>query len=479
MASGAGWAGFSKAAILFLSMMGVCWAAPTADLISSLPGQPNVPFAQYAGYITIDAAAGRSFFYYFVEADSDPSSKPLTLWLNGGPGCSSIGNGAFTENGPFRVTSGDGELAENPYAWNKASNVLFLDSPAGVGWSFSNTSEDLVTNDVATAQDNFLFLQNWFEAFPEYKGRNLYITGESYAGHYGPQLASLIVDYIAEKGPSMFNLVAMAIGNPLLNGLVDFQETVFFQWSHGLISDSTYTSVMGNCNFSIASIPNEACAAALAEADREVTVFVDPYDVLIDVCLPPSMQQGHRLQQSRKTQQNSQKRLKESSILDVCMDDELIAYMNLPSVQQAFHANTTGLSYRWCYCNEGSLKYDRSGFDESMLPVLSHILEGGVSILIYSGDVDTVIPFGGTRRMTDQLAVMNNLTTTLPYTAWVDKGQVGGWTQVYGPLSYATVRGAAHMVPYTSPSRALTLFQSFLAGTSLPLAAATRSHAAI
>ncbi|MCO5612161.1 hypothetical protein L7F22_066423 [Adiantum nelumboides] len=60
-----------------------CWAGPSEDLITALPGQPNVSFAQYAGYITIDAAAGRSFFYYFAEAN-EPSSQPLTLWLNGG-----------------------------------------------------------------------------------------------------------------------------------------------------------------------------------------------------------------------------------------------------------------------------------------------------------------------------------------------------------------------------------------------------------
>ncbi|ONK63869.1 uncharacterized protein A4U43_C07F19770 [Asparagus officinalis] len=44
----------------------------------------------------------RSLFYYFAEAEADPSSKPLVLWLNGGPGCSSVGVGAFSENGPFR-----------------------------------------------------------------------------------------------------------------------------------------------------------------------------------------------------------------------------------------------------------------------------------------------------------------------------------------------------------------------------------------
>ncbi|MCO5612160.1 hypothetical protein L7F22_066422 [Adiantum nelumboides] len=371
-----------------------------------------------------------------------------------GPGCSSIGNGAFTENGPFRVYSTSGGLINNPFSWNKVSNMLFLDSPAGVGWSYSNTSGDLVTNDSLTARDNLLFLQSWFEAFPEYKGREFYIAGESYAGHYVPQLASLIVDYMAENGTSVINLIGIAIGNPLLDGLVDFPETHFFLWSHAITSDSTYKNVMANCNFSVLAVPNKACYAAYMEFEREISEYTDPYDILIDICLAPSMQQTHKLKlkRLRKHLQAFPKRLGDSSSpLDVCIDDELTSYMNLPEVQEAFHANSTGLSYRWSYCNEGSLFYDESAEDDSMLPVLSHILELGVSILVYSGDEDSVIPFGGTRRLVDQLASMNDLKTSIPYSAWFDGGQIGGWTQVYGPLSYATVRGAAHMVPYSSP----------------------------
>ncbi|KAH7351965.1 hypothetical protein KP509_19G022500 [Ceratopteris richardii] len=412
-----GWMRMSSLLLLAVSLCGsFCWAGPSADLITSLPGQPNVLFAQYAGYIDVDASAGRSFFYYLAEAE-DASSKPLTLWLNGGPGCSSVGNGGFTENGPFRVCSASGQLKENQFAWNTVSNMLYLDSPAGVGWSYTNTSGYIVANDTLTAQDNFIFLQNWFEAFPEYKGREFFITGESYAGHYVPQLASLIVDYMTQNGTSVVNLVGLAIGNPLLDGLVDFPERNFFLWSHAVISDSTYRSIMENCNYSVLSVPNDACVSASMDYDREVSGYIDEYDILIDVCLAP---------------------------------------------------NITGLPYRWSYCNEGSLLYDESGLDDSMLPTLSHILEHGVSVLVYSGDEDSVIPFGGTRRLVDQLAKMNGLETSVPYSPWLDGGQVGGWTQVYGRLSYATVRGGGHMVPFTSPGRALTLFKSFLAGGPLP-----------
>uniref|UniRef100_A0A453AUS7 Carboxypeptidase n=1 Tax=Aegilops tauschii subsp. strangulata TaxID=200361 RepID=A0A453AUS7_AEGTS len=172
-----------------------------ADRVEALPGQPSgVDFSQYAGYVTVDPAAGRALFYYLAEAvggNGDGSSskgKPLLLWLNGGPGCSSLGYGAMEELGPFRVMSDGKTLYRNPYSWNHAANVLFLESPAGVGYSYSNTTADYGrSGDNRTAEDAYLFLANWMERFPEYKGREFYITGESYAGHYVPQLAHAIL----------------------------------------------------------------------------------------------------------------------------------------------------------------------------------------------------------------------------------------------------------------------------------------------
>uniref|UniRef100_A0A5B6YZ38 Carboxypeptidase n=1 Tax=Davidia involucrata TaxID=16924 RepID=A0A5B6YZ38_DAVIN len=155
---------------------------PVEDLVVRLPGQPKVGFRQYAGYVAVDVKAGRSLFYYFVEAEEDPDHKPLTLWLNGGPGCSSIGGGAFTELGPF-FPSGDGRgLRRNSKSWNKASNFLFVESPAGVGWSYSNTTSDYTCGDASTARDMHIFMMKWYEKFPELKFRDLFLTGESYAG---------------------------------------------------------------------------------------------------------------------------------------------------------------------------------------------------------------------------------------------------------------------------------------------------------
>jgi serine carboxypeptidase-like clade II len=96
-----------------------------ADLVESLPGQPSdVGFRQFAGYVTVNETHGRALFYWFFEASHDVKDKPVVLWLNGGPGCSSVGYGALEELGPFLVQKGG--IALNPDAWNKGLTFLLL-----------------------------------------------------------------------------------------------------------------------------------------------------------------------------------------------------------------------------------------------------------------------------------------------------------------------------------------------------------------
>ncbi|CDP01378.1 unnamed protein product [Coffea canephora] len=131
-----------------------------ADNIDSLPGQPEeVDLNQYSSYVT-----------------------PLVLWLNGGPGCCSLGIGAMQELGPFRLVL--------------ASRVLI---------------KSLVPGDKITASDSYAFLVNWFERFPQYKNHEFYITRESYDGHHGPQLAHTILAMNRKSPKTFINLKGIAV----------------------------------------------------------------------------------------------------------------------------------------------------------------------------------------------------------------------------------------------------------------------------
>ncbi|KAJ3671607.1 hypothetical protein LUZ60_007686 [Juncus effusus] len=450
--------------VVLVSLQSGAKGFPKEDLVLGLPGQPKTGFRQFAGYVDVDLKAGRSLFYYFTEADGEPEKKPLALWLNGGPGCSSIGGGAFTELGPF-YPRGDGRgLRRNKKSWNKVSNLLFVESPAGVGWSYSNNTSDYNSGDVATANDMYIFLLRWFEKFPELKSRDLFLTGESYAGHYIPQLADVLLSHNMKSKDFKFNIKGIGIGNPLLKLDRDIPATYEYFWSHGMISDEIGLSIMNQCDFEdyVFNTPHNVsknCNDAIAEANSVVGDYVNNYDVILDVCYPSIVQQELRLK----------KYVTKMSVgVDVCMNYERRFYLNLPEVQHALHANRTKLHYPWSMCSE-ILNYSNADGNIDILPLLQRIVENKIPVWVFSGDQDSVVPLLGSRTLVRELAHDMKLRVTVPYRAWFHKDQVGGWYTEYGNLlTFATVRGAAHMVPYAQPDRSLGLFRSFVNGRRLP-----------
>ncbi|XAR53086.1 Carboxypeptidase D [Bertholletia excelsa] len=455
---------FTCLALLCIALFSSVGGFPAEDLVVRLPGQPGVSFRQYAGYVDVDREAGRSLFYYFVEAEENAQQLPLTLWLNGGPGCSSIGGGAFTELGPFFPT-GDGRgLRRNSKSWNKVSNLLFVEAPAGVGWSYSNTSTDYICGDDSTAGDLLIFMLKWYEKFPDFKSRPLFLTGESYAGHYIPQLANVILDHNHQSEGFKFDVKGVAIGNPLLRLDRDVPATYEYFWSHGMISDELGLTIMSDCKFDDYMFPSphnvsEACNRAMAEANHVVSNYINIYDVSLDVCYPSMVEQELRLRK---------KVTKISVGVDVCINFERDFYLNLPEVQKALHANRTNLPYQWSACTN-ILSYKEEDCDTDMLPSLKRIIQHQIPVWIYSGDQDSDVPLLGSRTLVRELAKDLNFNVTVPYGAWFHRGQVGGWRTEYGNLlTFATVRGAAHMVPYSQPSRALHLFTCFVKGRGLP-----------
>ncbi|KAF7127262.1 hypothetical protein RHSIM_Rhsim11G0168200 [Rhododendron simsii] len=382
------------------------------DLIEGgLPGQPSKSnFKQYAGYVSVDEPKGRSLFYYFVEASLNPSSKPLVLWLNGGPGCSSVGIGAMVEIGPFGVKPDGKTLYTRKHAWNKVANVLFVESPAGVGFSYSNTTSDYnLSGDKRTAQDAYTFLLNWFRRFPQYKDRDFYITGESYAGFYIPELTDTIIKGNKEANPSsMIQLKGIMIGNGVMNLDTDRRGRYDYTWSHALISDETHRGLIENCLTSSGPKCDEIRGRIIDEMGD-----IDLYNIYAPQCL------------------NSSQLWKQSKCrggYDPCEGDYVRTYLNLPQVQEALHANRTKLPYTWEAC---------------------------------SGDVDAVVPVSSTRYSIEAL----NLKVVKAWHPWLDAiGEVAGYEVVYNGLTFATVRGAGHQVPQFKPQRALGLLKKFLAG---------------
>ncbi|XP_072982661.1 serine carboxypeptidase 1-like [Typha latifolia] len=411
-----------------------------ADRIEALPGQPkDVNFNQYGGYVTVDEKRGKALFYYFVESAYNSSTKPLVLWLNGGPGCSSLGYGAMQELGPFRINSDRKTLHKNKHAWSNVANMLFLESPAGVGFSYSNTTSDYSkSGDRQTARDAYTFLVNWLERFPQYKDRDFYITGESYSGHYVPELAATILHDNMIRNRTVINLKGIAVGNAFVDGPSNDKATFEFLWNHAIISDEAYGEILRECNFS-ANITKK-CSDVLDTID---VGQIDLYNIYAPVCFQYL---------NGSVGSNSQ-----IAGYDPCSDFYVTDYLNDPTVQKAFHAKPTN----WQTCSD---QIDWIDEPVTTLPIIKQLIASGLRVWLYSGDVDDVVPITATRYAVHDLG----LSIRHPWHPWHYQFEVGGYVVEYDGLTLVTVRDAGHMVPSYQPARSLIMFYSFLRGNLPP-----------
>ncbi|KAL4580952.1 hypothetical protein LXL04_017158 [Taraxacum kok-saghyz] len=400
------------------------------DKIVTLPGQPSgVNFNQYSGYVTVNPNAGRALFYYFVESPTDSSNKPLVLWLNGGPGCSSM-IGAMAELGPFRITSDGKSLFTNEYAWSNVANMLFLESPAGVGFSYSNTTSDYDhAGDKNTADDAYIFILNWLERFPQYKTRDFYITGESYAGHYVPQLAYKILLNNKKTNQTIINIKGIAIGNAWVDDETSESGMFDYWWTHAINSDATHNAILKYCDFGNETL-SEMCVQSTNKAFDEMG-NVDIYNIYAPICLNTDLRNASSTGSI--------------DFFDPCWKSIIVKYLNDSVVQKAFHVKPTS----WDYCSDVI-----PGWNDSPVTILP----------IINGDTDARVPITSSRYSINAL----NLPIKTPWRPWYLNKEVGGYLEAYEGLLLITVRGAGHTVPSYQPLRALTLFSSFLGGVLPP-----------
>lgn len=222
----------------------------------------------FAGYA--DVAPGQHIFWWFFEArNGNASEAPLTIWINGGPGSSSM-IGLFQELGPCRITS-DGDAVNNPYSWSNVSNMIFIDQPTQVGLSYSSPvpayldpvsgflvelpdetcpeyasdwdcgtysyfNESLTANSTPAAAPNmWKTLQGFMGAFPQYARDGVYFTTESYGGHYGPIFSQYFEEQNAKQvaGAHNVSLDGLLIGNGWYDPLIQYQAYYNFTVSPG------------------------------------------------------------------------------------------------------------------------------------------------------------------------------------------------------------------------------------------------------
>ncbi|KAI0024009.1 alpha/beta-hydrolase [Xylariomycetidae sp. FL0641] len=178
-------------------------------------GIPEVNFdigESYAGTLPIDGNSTNEnqLFFWFFPSSNVNASDEITIWLNGGPGCSSL-DGLFQEHGPFLWQSGTYGPQPNPFSWTNLTNMVYIDQPIGTGYSpAAKGAPAKIKNEEDIAEQFAGFWKNFMTTF-NMTGRKVYITGESYAGQYIPYIASHMLD---QNDTEYYNVKGIQINDP-------------------------------------------------------------------------------------------------------------------------------------------------------------------------------------------------------------------------------------------------------------------------
>jgi serine carboxypeptidase-like clade 1 len=194
-------------------------------------------------------------------------------------------DGFMTEHGPFHINlmaDKQVKLTWNPHSWNRNANVIYLESPVGVGYSYSNNSVDYKSyNDNKTASDNYMFLVKFFERYPQFRSNPFYVSGESYAGHYVPVTTNAVFDGNQRGQNPKINLKGFLVGNGVTHDEADANTVPPFLYNHALISQALYTEAQTACMgnyYKNQKVP--ACNAAISKMyDTLWSSGINPYNM--------------------------------------------------------------------------------------------------------------------------------------------------------------------------------------------------------
>lgn len=428
------------------------------DKINKLPGfNKKLPSKMYGGYINLDK--NKNTFYMFIEAEKKPHEAPIMFWTNGGPGCSGL-MGLFEEIGPFRPNK-HGKLDYNPLAWTKFANIVFVEQPIGVGFSWSKLKKDYKSNDDESSEDNLNFVLNFFKKYPEFKKNKLYLISESYGGHYVPQWANKIINY-NKRNNNELNFNGFMVGNPYINYRAGTEAQIETYWGHQRISKEMWDryNKMG-CRKKNKTRKLKNKCNSLAYKISDSVGKHNPYALSYPLCV------SH--QQNNLVSLHKSKNKTVKSKYNPCLDNYTKEYLNRKDVQNAIHAKAS--SVKWKACSDIE-KYRFKDAYNSQVPLINKMLNDpqvkDLNVFIMSGTNDSICGTVSTQEWIEELDIK-------PIKKWkqyfVDK-EPAGYLNTYRANNkkrflFATVNGAGHEIPMYKPEAGFYLMKKFINGDLL------------
>lgn len=425
--------------------------------VQSLPGAPEGPLLKmHAGHIEVDAEHNSNLFFWHYQNRHIADRQRTILWLNGGPGCSSM-DGALMEVGPYRVRHG-GNLEYNNGSWDEFANLLFVDQPVGTGFSYVNT--DSYLSDLNQMADHMLiFLEKWFTLFPEYENDDLYIAGESYAGQHIPYIARAILKRNSNPNQRPWNLKGLLIGNGWVSPADQYLAYLPFAYQNGMVQPDSDMAHRIEKQQSI-------CVQKLSDGGHNHIDTGECEQIMVSILEETKNRKADPMNQCLNMYDI---RLRDDSSCGMNWPPDLTdvtPYLRRPDVLQALHINSdkkTG----WSECNGAVSAHFRAKNSEPTVKFLPDLL-AQVPILLFSGDKDFICNHVGTENMIENMSWNGGKGFEVspgvwaPKQDWTFEGEPAGTYQEVRNLTYVVFYNSSHMVPFDYPKRTRDMLDRFM-----------------
>ncbi|KAH3758304.1 Serine carboxypeptidase family protein [Pelomyxa schiedti] len=394
----------------------------------------------HCGYVPSNETNNNHLYYYFVEYGGTtytPKTAPLTIWLSGGPGVSSL-TGAYLENGPY-LCAADGTVTVNPLSWHTASNMIYFDQPAGTGYGYVGSSSSYVRSESQIASEFYYGLQQWFSLFPDYKSNPLFIFGESYAGKYIPAIANKILQENL-KGATV-NLHGLGLGDGWVYPYMQTRNLIPWAVALGLLGSRE----VSECQAVEDKFETAYQAAIDSDEDKKYVVAALAADEVTNCVITKA-----------GNVDEYDVRYFNGDPLDPNID-ALTVYLNTPDIKSSLNATTD-----WSFGNGAVQMHLQSDVVRPAVDTLTYLLDY-YPIIVYSGQFDLVCNLLGSENILTNLDWAGNADyKNAVQEPWLIDGATVGFTKTARTLTHTIVLGASHQAPAAQPVACLDMFTTFL-----------------
>lgn len=417
---------------------------------------------QEAGYIDLPNRVDGHYFFWYFESRTKASTDPLLVWLPGGPGQGGT-YGLLAENGPCTFST-DHSLQQNPFSWMAQANMVWVDLPINSGFSYSTSHEDDEFTDAHVAESMFWFLQGFLKKHIELQGREIFLVGESYGGHFVPSVAHYIMnkqkeqpDLFAYPGLIHINLQGIAIGNGLTDPVETFGHFVDMadnRLNITLVNESTLTEMRTT---------SPECRESMSECQTKTSKCEEAGSYCQRTQWIPLLKANRNPYDIREKCDTS------LSNMSACMKtvSAVKAYLDQPKVREFLGVHSSRREWNLLNGTINSAFFGPPTYSglQSVGDKVAELLNNGLRVLMYAGEADILCNVYAIEATAEKLnwigAAGFHAAKNIPYS--IASGvRDAGTVRSFSRLTFVSIFNAGHMAPADQPEVAADMLSRFI-----------------